>query len=106
MGAFDPAGSRREPNSIEGETTMDNENDTNFTPRQLDLLFAAWATSKDGNGIAITDEATPDAEDLQERGWLESRTEASGDRSWWWTPAAEGALDMSSMLTTYAGSMN
>lgn len=80
------------------------ERDNPFTPTQLDLLTAAWATAKDGNGIAITDEAVPDAEDLLERGWLERRTETSGDDSWWWTPAAEGALDMSAMLSAYSGS--
>lgn len=83
---------------------MEHENP--FTPIQLDLLFAAWATSKDGNGIAITDKATPDAEDLLERGWLERRTEPSGDVSWWWTPAAESALDINAMLTRYAGAVN
>lgn len=36
--------------------------------------------------------AIPDAEELAARGWLERRTELSGDRSWWWTDTAEAAL--------------
>jgi hypothetical protein len=84
----------------------ENTTDTSFTPRQLDLLFAAWATSKDGNGIAVTDEATPDAHELAEKGWLERRVEPDGDASWWWTPAAEAALDMNALTSAYAGSVN
>jgi hypothetical protein len=77
-----------------------------FTPTQLDLLTAAWATSRDGNGIVITDDAHPDPHELAEHGWLEHRSEPNGDISWWWTPAAETALDMNALMQSVEGREN
>ena len=46
-----------------------------FTATQLDLLTAAYATSLDGCGVVITNDAYPDAHRLAEAGWLERRFE-------------------------------
>jgi hypothetical protein len=40
----------------------------------------------------VTIQAAPT---LAEGGWLERRVEDNGDTSWWWTPAAETALNLS-----------
>jgi hypothetical protein len=69
-------------------------------------LIAAWATSRDGNGIVITDGAYPDAHELAEHGWLERRFEPDGEMSWWWTPAAETALDLNGLLQAAEGREN
>lgn len=76
-----------------------------FTEVQQDLLIAAWATARDGNGIVIEDHAYPDAHDLAELGWLERRFEPDGEMSWWWTQQAETALETSA-LTNVAGRQN
>ena len=44
-----------------------------FTAVQQDLLVAAWATGRDGNGLVITNDAYPDAHRLAEAGWLQRR---------------------------------
>ena len=41
--------------------------------------------------------AYPDAHELAEAGWLERRSEPDGPSSWWWTPQAEAALDMTGL---------
>ena len=64
------------------------------------------AARRDGNGQVVTDEAIPDAHELAEQGWLERRTEDNGDMSWWWTPAAEHALDVSGLLQSATGREN
>jgi hypothetical protein len=50
-----------------------------FTETQMDLLTAAWATSRDGNGLVITNDAYPDAHRLAEAGWLERRFTQDGE---------------------------
>jgi hypothetical protein len=77
-----------------------------FTPIQQDLLVAGWATARDGNGLVIEDWAYPDAHELAEQGWLERRFEPDGEMSWWWTPAAETALDISALLRSHEGREN
>jgi hypothetical protein len=78
----------------------------NLTPTQLDILTAAWAASRDGNGIVITTDAYPDAHELAEHGWLERRFEPDGEMSWWWTLTAETALDLNRLLQSAEGSQN
>lgn len=83
------------------------ETDAPFTPEQLDLLMAAWATSRDGNGIVIEPWAFPAADDLAERGWLERRfVTDTGEMCWFWTGAAETAFDLNDLLTSHEGRQN
>jgi hypothetical protein len=77
-----------------------------LTEQHLEVVFCAWVASRDGNGVVVAAEAHPAADALAEQGWLERRSEPNGDVSWWWTPAAEGALDMSALMSGYAGSVN
>jgi hypothetical protein len=79
----------------------------NFTDVQQDLLVAAWATGRDGNGIVIEDHAYPDAHELAEAGWLSRRFVGPGDEmSWFWTPQAETALDMNALMNSAEGREN
>ena len=48
----------------------------------------------------------PAAHELAEQGWLERRFEPDGAMSWWWTPAAEGALDVNALLESAVGRQN
>jgi hypothetical protein len=73
---------------------------------QFDLLTAAWATSRDGNGIVIENDAYPDAHELAEHGWLERRFMPDGEMAWFWTPAAETALDMNQLMQSTQGRDN
>jgi hypothetical protein len=77
-----------------------------FTPIQLDLLVAAWATARDGRGVVIANDAYPDAHELAEQGWLQRRFEADGEMSWWWTQAAEAALTTNRLLHLAEGREN
>ena len=75
-----------------------------FTDTQKELLFGAWGLfHESGSGFVVTDDAFADAYRLEEAGWLESRVEANGDLSWWWTPAAETALALGNLSTTPEG---
>jgi hypothetical protein len=77
-----------------------------FTDVQQDILVRAYVLARDGNGQVVTDEAIPDAHELAEQGWLERRFEADGELSWWWTPQAETALDLSGLLQSAQGRQN
>jgi hypothetical protein len=77
----------------------------NLTPTQLDLLAAAWAVAQDGNGVVIANDAYPDAHDLAEHGWLERRF-VGDELAWFWTPAAETALDLNGLLQAADGRQN
>jgi len=77
-----------------------------FTDVQQDLLVAAWATSRDGNGIVITDGAYPDAHELAEAGWLERRFLPDGEMGWFWTRHAEMALDFNALMESAEGREN
>jgi hypothetical protein len=77
-----------------------------FTPVQLDLLAAAWATSRDGNGLVIEAHAYPDAHDLAEAGWLERRFLPDGELGWFWSHRAELALDMNALMQSVEGREN
>ena len=78
-----------------------------FTAEQQDILFRAWLLARDGNGQVVTDEAIPDAHELAEHGWLERRFEnATGELCWFWTDAAEHALDFNELLRSADGRQN
>jgi hypothetical protein len=77
-----------------------------LTATQLDLLTAAWATSRDGNGIVIENEAYPDAHRLAEAGWLARRFQPDGEMSWWWTPAADQAFEYGALMNEAKGREN
>jgi hypothetical protein len=77
-----------------------------LTETQMDLLTAAWATARDGNGVVIENWAYPDAHRLAQAGWLERRFEPNGDMSWWWTDAAETAFDYTDAMQSTEGRQN
>lgn len=74
-----------------------------LTPSRCQLLINAWALAAEGKGMVLRDECYPDADQLAEAGWLERRFEPDGELSWWWTPAAETALNVSNLTTPPAG---
>ena len=73
---------------------------------QREILYRAWLLSHEGNGQVLEDWAHDDADELAEQGWLERRSEANGDLSWWWTPAAGAALGLGGMMQTARESVN
>jgi hypothetical protein len=77
-----------------------------FTETQMDLLTAAWATARDGNGLVITNDAYPDAHRLAEAGWLERRFTQDGEVAWFWTEAAEKAFDYGELMQSVEGRQN
>ena len=77
-----------------------------FTAAQQEILYNAWLLARDGNGQVLNDDAIPDAGELEAQGWLESRVVGNGDRSWWWTPRAETALDTSALVQGTEGREN
>ena len=53
---------------------------------------------REGERQALEDWAEPEAQELSDAGWLERRTvDANGDTAWFWTQAAETALDMNAL---------
>ena len=68
-----------------------------FTETQAEILVNAWALSSRGSGQVLEPWAYPDAVELADAGWLERRSEDDGPSTWWWTPAAEAALDMKAL---------
>jgi hypothetical protein len=78
----------------------------NFTETQREILVNAWLLARDGNGQVITADVYPDAHELAEQGWLARRIEPDGELSWWWTPAAETALDLNSLRRDEPADLN
>lgn len=74
-----------------------------LTNEQLEILFRAKILSLDGNGQVLDAWAEPEADALAEHGWLERRQEPNGDLSWWWTQAAEHALDINQLIQVHRG---
>jgi hypothetical protein len=69
-----------------------------FTDTQQEILVNAWLLAREGKGQVVEGWAEADAERLSEAGWLERRTvDANGDVAWFWTAAAEGALDVNGL---------
>jgi hypothetical protein len=78
-----------------------------FTETEQGILFNAWLLAREGKGQVLEDWAEPDAERLCEAGWLERRTvDATGDTAWFWTQAAEGALDMNALRRDEPADLN
>jgi hypothetical protein len=63
----------------------------------------AWAAHRDGLDFCPLDEYWPEAHRLAERGWLERRWvdvgDHRGDLVFMWTPQAEAALDIASLMS-------
>jgi len=78
----------------------------NFTGEQQEILYRAWVLAHDGKGQVLEPWAYPDAHSLAEQGWLERRIEPNGDVSWWWTGAADGALNLGALMQSAAESVN
>lgn len=77
-----------------------------LTETHYELLAGAYFASRaEGIGMVVEPHAVPVAHELAEAGWLE-RYVRDDELRWRWTGAAEGALDMSALLTAYASSMN
>lgn len=74
-----------------------------LTDTQMELCFNAWTLARAGHGMVITDDAYPDAHELAERGWLERRFQPDGELAWFWSPAGDQALELSSLLNDYQG---
>jgi hypothetical protein len=72
----------------------------------LDVAFTAWAAARDGNGVVIKPDYYPAAHELAEAGWLRRGFETDGAMSWWWTPAAETALDLNALVASVEGREN
>ena len=69
-----------------------------FTETEQEILVNAWLLAREGKGQVLEDWAMPDAQQLADAGWLERRTvDANGDTAWFWTQAAETALDMNAL---------
>ena len=68
-----------------------------LTQAHLTVVFSAWAAAQDGNGIVILPEFYREADELAEAGWLRRGFEPDGAISWWWSPRAELALELSGL---------
>jgi hypothetical protein len=77
-----------------------------FTETQAAILVNAWALSGKGCGQVLMPSAYPDAIELAEAGWLERRSEDDGPSTWWWTPEAEAALDVTALTASVEGREN
>ena len=77
-----------------------------FTELHQEIAGNAYLLSLEGKGQVLEPYAYPAAHELAEQGWLERRLEDSGDMSWWWTPAAETALDVNALLQSVNGRAN
>ena len=78
-----------------------------FTETEQEILVNAWLLAREGKGQVLEDWAMPDAQQLADAGWLERRTvDANGDTAWFWTQAAETALDMNALRRDTPADMN
>ena len=77
-----------------------------FTDTEQEILVNAWLLAREGKGQVVEEWAEPDAERLSEAGWLERRAEPEGPSSWWWTAAAEAALDVNALNESVEGREN
>jgi hypothetical protein len=78
-----------------------------FTEIEEDILVRAWLLARDGKGQVVEDWAMADAKRLREAGWLEARAvNDTDDVAFFWTPRAEGALDMDALRRDDDADMN
>jgi hypothetical protein len=77
-----------------------------LTQEHLQVAFNAWAAAQDGGGVVLEDPGLyPVAHALSEAGWLR-RGFAGDELAWFWTDAAEHALDVNGLLQAAAGREN
>jgi hypothetical protein len=71
-----------------------------LTNDHLEVAYSAWVAAQSGGGIALDDPRLyPAAVEFAEQGWLERRfVTEPGKLSWWWTSAAETALNLSALV--------
>jgi hypothetical protein len=69
-----------------------------LTGEHLAVAYGAWSAAQTGGGVVVEDPGLlPAAVELGEQGWL--RRKFVDDRlAWFWTPAAETALAIATML--------
>ena len=84
----------------------DPEEKMEFTELEAGILVDAWALAREGKGQVLEPWALPEAVRLREAGWLERRMLDNGHASWWWTAAAETALDLNSLTESVEGRQN
>jgi hypothetical protein len=77
-----------------------------FTELQQEIVGNAALLAGDNRGMVLEDFALGDARELEEHGWLESRTEPNGDLSWWWSRRADIALGLSGLMEGAEGREN
>ena len=70
-----------------------------FTETQQEILYRAWLLARDGNGQVVDRRGDPGRARARRAGLARAPLGRNGDLSWWWTPAAEAALDVSALLT-------
>jgi hypothetical protein len=76
-----------------------------FTDTEAEILVNAWLLAREGKGQVVEDWALPDADRLEQAGWLEHRCVKQGI-AWFWTPQAETALDMNALNQSVEGRRN
>jgi hypothetical protein len=67
-----------------------------FTDTEAEILVNAWLLAREGKGQVVEDWALPDADRLEQAGWLEHRCVEQGI-AWFWTAQAEAALDVNAL---------
>jgi hypothetical protein len=71
-----------------------------FTKRELEMLFTAWALHRYGKAFRPADVYVPECYRLSERGWLERRWHGD-DVVFRWSQHAETTLDLNLLTATY-----
>ena len=77
-----------------------------FTETQQEIIGNAYWLGLEGNGMVLTDNAVPAADELADAGWLERRSEPNGDVSWWWSGAGDTAFGLSGLMRSAEGRDN
>jgi hypothetical protein len=73
-----------------------------LTQDKARVLCGAWAAHQSGGGVALDDPGDfVAAHELAEVGWLERRF-VGDDLAWFWTQAAETALDLHSLTADFS----
>jgi hypothetical protein len=71
-----------------------------LTNDHREIAYSAWVAAQSGGGIALDDPVcTRPRTSSPSKGWLERRfVTEPGELSWWWTSAAETALNLSALI--------
>jgi hypothetical protein len=83
-----------------------------LTQEHLEVASGAYIASLDGKGVIVANHCYPVAHDLCEQGWLrrefvpDPENGDSDELAWFWTPAAEHALDVNALLQGAQGREN